>query len=209
MKWKFVFVIFLQHSWTFCQETRFEHEYTYQASEHDSKVSSRIKAIEQVKLLAAFQVVTYVFSKSEISNTEDEKNFKSSYREEMLNLTTATMRLNVIEEKWDGVSFYLKAEVFIDKAKAVNRLDELLREYFRLKERPEDIDKRDLIQKAWASFRIKEYGKAKAYLRPVIASDPSDFESNMILGDIAAALAEDESQRKAKQLVYLGVPKIL
>ena len=43
-------------------------EYTYQASEFDSKASSRILALEQVKRLLLEELGTYLISETEVKN---------------------------------------------------------------------------------------------------------------------------------------------
>ena len=46
----------------------FQKEYTYQASEYDSKVSCRALALEQVKRLLLEELGTYLESETEVKN---------------------------------------------------------------------------------------------------------------------------------------------
>ena len=52
----------------FAETKVFEKEYTYQASELDSKVSSRSIALEQVKRLLLEELGTYLVSETEVKN---------------------------------------------------------------------------------------------------------------------------------------------
>lgn len=105
-------------SFTYAEIKTFTKEYTYQASEFDSKASSRILAIEQIKRLLLEELGTYLISETEV------KNFQMT-KDQITVLTAGIVSAEVIDEKWDGKTYYLKAKIAADPkdvSKAVNAL---------------------------------------------------------------------------------------
>lgn len=82
-------------------------EYTYQASELDSKVSCRAIAIEQVKRELLEELGTYVESTTVVKDYQIEK-------DEIRTITAGVVQTKVLDEKWDGRDYWLKAEVSAD-----------------------------------------------------------------------------------------------
>jgi tetratricopeptide (TPR) repeat protein len=82
-------------------------EYTYQASELDSKTSCRAIAIEQVKRELLDELGTYVESTTVVRDYQIEK-------DEIKTLSAGVVQTKVLDEKWDGKDYWLKAEVSAD-----------------------------------------------------------------------------------------------
>src|SRR5208283_5986287 len=82
-------------------------EYTYMASDIDSKVSSRAIALEQVKRALLEQLGTYLISETEV------KNFQMT-KDQITTLTAGIVSAEVIDENWDGRTYYLKAKISAD-----------------------------------------------------------------------------------------------
>ncbi len=95
-------------------------EYTYQASDFDSKMSSRTIALEQVKRLLLEEVGTYLISETDV------KNFQLT-KDKITTLTAGIVQAEILTEKWDGKTYYLKARVSI-APQEVTKLLEGLRE---------------------------------------------------------------------------------
>ncbi|MDO9530397.1 MAG: tetratricopeptide repeat protein [Syntrophales bacterium] len=96
----------------------FEREYTYQASEADSKLSCRVIALEQVKRLLLEELGTYLQSISEVKDGVLTK-------DEIVTLTAGVVRTEVVSEHWDGKVYRLKARIKANPdhvIKAINRL---------------------------------------------------------------------------------------
>jgi len=102
------------------EEKMFEEEYTYQASEMDSKVTSRTIALEQVKRLLLEEVGTYLVSETDV------KNFQLT-KDKVTVLTAGIVKTKILDEKWDGKTYYVKARVSMDPQETA-RLVEGLRE---------------------------------------------------------------------------------
>jgi tetratricopeptide (TPR) repeat protein len=81
-------------------------EYIYQASDFDSKMSSRTIALEQVKRLLLEEVGTYLISETEV------KDFQLT-KDKITTLTAGIVQAEILNEQWDGRTYYLKAKMSI------------------------------------------------------------------------------------------------
>ena len=94
-------------------------DYTYKASEADSKITSRTNALDQVKLILLQEIGTYI--RQEINITKDGEG--NSYKSEDVEAITAGLtKVEIIEEKWDGETYYLKAKIDADTTRVLNEL---------------------------------------------------------------------------------------
>jgi tetratricopeptide (TPR) repeat protein len=93
-------------------------EYTYQASEVDSKVSCRAIALEQVKRLLLEELGTYLESHTEVSNFQLTK-------DQITSLTAGIVQTEIVGEKWDGEKFWLKAKIAADPDGVTKAIDDL------------------------------------------------------------------------------------
>ena len=100
------------------EQTSFVKDYVYQASEVDSKVSSRAIALEQVKRLLLEQVGTFVQSETTV------KEFKLS-KDEIVTLTAGIVSVEIMKEEWDGKQYALTARVAVDPQQVAEAVDHL------------------------------------------------------------------------------------
>jgi tetratricopeptide (TPR) repeat protein len=114
----------------------FQKEYAYQASEYDSKVSCRALAFEQVKRLLLEELGTYLESETEV------KNFQLT-KDQIVILTAGIVRAEIIDEKWDGKTYYLKAKITADPKDVANSVDKLRQDRQKTKELEETRKKAD------------------------------------------------------------------
>ncbi len=112
----------------------FEKEYTYQASEADSKLSCRTIALEQVKRLLLEELGTYLEGQTEV------KNFQLA-KDQITTLTAGIVRAEIIDEKWDGKIYTLKAKITADPNEVVKQIDALRKDRQKAREL-EDAKKR-------------------------------------------------------------------
>jgi tetratricopeptide (TPR) repeat protein len=100
-------------------ETRtFEKEYTYQAGDNDSKISSRTIALREIKRLLLEELGAYLESRTEV------KDFQLT-RDEVTTLTAGIVSTEIIAEKWDGRVYYVKAKVAADPDDVIKSIDRL------------------------------------------------------------------------------------
>ena len=92
-------------------------EYTYHASENDSKLSARKAALNQVKVLAIEEFGVNV--RSSYSEEQVEENYKMFQRlsRKMETFSQAFTQTKILKERWNGETFYVKVKIVIDPTK--------------------------------------------------------------------------------------------
>src|SRR5271157_2553241 len=111
-------------------------EYAYPASEFDSKASCRTIALEQVKRLLLEELGTYLENNTEVKNFELTK-------DKITALTAGIVHTQVLDEKWDGKSYWLKAEVKADPENVAKSIDSLRKEQKKSDDLEERVKKLD------------------------------------------------------------------
>jgi len=145
-------------------------EYTYQASDYDSKISSRTIALEQVKRLLLEEIGTYLTAETDV------KNFQLA-KDKITSLTAGIVQTEILDENWDGKTYYLKAKMNIapqDVTKFLEGLRENSQKNRELIEMNRKVDealnKIQQLQKELATgqhlgSKENEYSKAVAELK--------------------------------------------
>ena len=141
-------VLFIPHLAS-AQTQTFIKEYTYQASEVDSKVSSRAIALEQVKRLLLEELGTYIESHTEVTNFELTK-------DQITALTAGIVKTQIQNEKWDGERYWIQAKIEADSHEVVKAVDSLRRDREKSREL-EDANKR-------AEYALKEVERLRREL---------------------------------------------
>jgi len=85
----------------------FIRDYSYMAGEADSKLSCRIIALEQAKRLLLEELGTYLVSNTIVSDSRLTK-------DEIVTYTAGVVVTVIIEERWDGQTYFLKAKIKAD-----------------------------------------------------------------------------------------------
>jgi tetratricopeptide (TPR) repeat protein len=111
----------------------YQRDYSYQASEADSKLSCRTLALEQVKRLLLEELGSYLVSNTEV------KDFQIS-RDQVIAITAGIVRTEVLNEKWDGSTYYIVAKITTDPSHVAKAIDELRKDKQGLSEL-EDVKK--------------------------------------------------------------------
>jgi tetratricopeptide (TPR) repeat protein len=96
-------------------------EYTYQASEMDSKLSCRTIALEQVKRLLLEELGTYLISETAVKDFELTKDQISS-------LTAGIVMTVILDEKWDGKTYFLKAKITTETDELIKSINNVRRD---------------------------------------------------------------------------------
>lgn len=89
------------------KQLEFIREYTYAAGEADSKISCRAIALEQVKRLLLEELGTYLTSNTSVKESQLSK-------DEIITYTAGAVVTRIIEERWDGQTYFLKAKIKAD-----------------------------------------------------------------------------------------------
>jgi hypothetical protein len=167
-------------------------EYTYQASEFDSKASCRTMALEQVKRLLLEELGTYLENNTEVKNFELTK-------DKITALTAGVVQTQVLDEKWDGKSYWLKAEVKADPENVAKSIDNLRKDQKKSEDLEERVKKHDEALKEIEKLRsemasLKNDIEAKdKYNRSIETLTREEKPSANI-----PSLTEDQSSQKKK-----------
>jgi predicted transcriptional regulator YdeE len=100
-------------------EKEYLRDYTYQASETDSKVSARETALLLVKQNLLSEIGTYVDSNINLFSSSNGVSVSS---QQIQAITEGFIKTEIAEEKWNGVTFYIKAKLTADPDRIADRL---------------------------------------------------------------------------------------
>jgi tetratricopeptide (TPR) repeat protein len=124
----FLLLLFIPHP-TSAETKTFIKEYTYQASEDDSRNSSRTLALREVKRLLLEELGTYLESVTEVQN------FRLT-KDRITALTAGIVQTEIMADKWDGDSlkYWLKAKIVADSDEVIKAIDALRNDRAKTKE---------------------------------------------------------------------------
>jgi tetratricopeptide (TPR) repeat protein len=112
-------VVIMNATPSYSATVTFTKEYTYQASDFDSRNSSRTIALETVKRLLLEELGTYLVSETEVKNMQLTKDQVTTY-------SAGIVSAEIIDEKWDGKTYWLKANVSADPKEVQQSLQKLI-----------------------------------------------------------------------------------
>lgn len=190
----FLLILFLSGG-AFAETKTFIKEYTYQASDEDSKNSSRIIALREVKRLLLEELGTYLESITEV------KNFKLT-KDQITSLTAGIVKTEIISEKWDGHTYWIKTRIVADENDVIKSIDSLRKDRDKSRELEDTRKRTDALLEENKKLR-EELALAKGNARQQIQQrydksikELSAFEwlesgyKNHMQGDFAAAVAD-------------------
>ena len=105
-------------SYAFASVKTYIKEYTYHASEDDSRNSSRVTAMREVKRLLLEELGTYLESVTVV------KNFQLT-KDQITALTAGIVKTEIVNEKWDGHTYWIKTKIVADEADVIKSIDNL------------------------------------------------------------------------------------
>ena len=153
----------------------YQRDYSYQASEADSKLSCRTIALEQVKRLLLEELGSYLTSHTEV------RDFQVS-KDQIVAMTAGIVGMAILTEKWDGHTYYISAKVTADPnqvAKAIREIQqdpENIKEVEKLKSQTDEIVKelkmlREELKAAKAGEQTRDKKDYDAAVKKLSASD--------------------------------------
>ncbi len=124
MKNIFVALLCLLSVSLFADNKVFVREYYYQASETDSKISARTKALSEVKRLLLEELGVYMESYTNYI-TEDKNGdvSKDFFRNEIKSLSAGITETRILDENWNGIQYYVKAEIEADPTDVARKIN--------------------------------------------------------------------------------------
>jgi len=160
----------------------FVKDYTYQAGDFDSKISSRTIALEQVKRLLLEELGTYLTSETETSDFRLTKDQIATY-------SAGIISASIVEEEWNGTTYYLKARLAVNPEEHIGALRKFINSKRETKniqavrdkaaELTKDIEllRRELKQTQLDVDKMKQYSSA---VKELNATDW--YEKGLVLG---------------------------
>jgi hypothetical protein len=152
MKKLFIFIILI--STILLNAKTWVREYTYQASEADSKLTSRAISLEQVKRLLLQEIGVYVHSTILNEEVEVSGELRELTAKQIEIISAGITETKIIEENWNGEIYYIKAEITADENDVIKRLDKVIEDKEKTKQLKES---RSRTEKALAEInRLKQ-----------------------------------------------------
>ena len=149
----------------YTQTKSFVREYTYKAGEADSKLSSKTLALKEVKTLLLEEVGVYLSSEFENKIEQKQVNGKTEFKQltksNIITLAAGITKTTILDEKWNGETYYLKAEIIVDINDTKKKLKELVNDKAKTKEL-EDIQAKNKEANDVIDKLKKELETAKA-----------------------------------------------
>jgi len=97
-------------------------EYTHQVGDADSKVTSRLVSMEEIKVELLGELGTYINSRIEMSQGNKTE---AEFKEEVIAISSGFVRVELLEERFDGERYYMKAKLSADPDEVIARINEL------------------------------------------------------------------------------------
>ena len=116
------------------QEKTFVKEYTYKAGEMDSKISCRAIAVSQLRSTLLQEIGVYVESEQLLKTSDVSGKFSQDFVENIATISAGITKLEVLEEKWNGETFWMKAAITIDPKSLEQSLKQLVNDRQKVKE---------------------------------------------------------------------------
>ena len=147
-------------------------EYTYQASELDDKTSCRAIALEQVKRELLEEIGTLVESRTVVQDSQIQN-------DEIRTLTGGVVQTKIIDEKWDGKEYWLKAQVSADPDEVAASIEKLKNDDQLLQELAES--------RSEAADALKEVERLKTELAQASTYKAKQDQYNQAVNQLQAA----------------------
>jgi len=116
------------------QEKTFEREYTYKASDLDSKISSRAIVVNQLRSTLLNEIGVYVESEQILKTSDVSGKFSQDFVENIATISAGITNLKILDEKWNGETFWMRASITVDKTNLEESLKQLIADRQKLKE---------------------------------------------------------------------------
>ena len=116
------------------QEKTFIRDFTYNASDLDSKVSCRAIAKKELRSLLLDEIGSYVESESILTTSEVGDKFSQDFVENISTISAGITKFKILEETWNGKTFWMKASITIDKKSLEESLKQLIADRQKIKE---------------------------------------------------------------------------
>jgi hypothetical protein len=170
----------------------FTREYTYNASEDDSQNSSRNKAITQIKVLLSEEVGTHIESSFDMKETAKNGVSNQYIKSEINSLSASITKLKILDENWNGATYYIKANVEIDEEQTMI----LLIEAIKSKASEKDVKRLNSILKEQNGNLDKSYSKIQSLQKKLVMQEIKNQASKKELSDTKILLQQLKEEKQ-------------
>jgi tetratricopeptide (TPR) repeat protein len=192
-------IISLIANLAFSQEKTFVKEYTYKASEADSKISCRAIAENQLRSMLLNDLGVYVES-NQILKTNDVKNkFSQDFIENISTMSAGITKLDVLDEKWNGETFWMKASITVDTTSLKESLKKLSEDRQKVKELEDLKQQLDTANKKLADLTQQLNTQKEVNAKSALADKYNDK-----VNEISAANSMYNAKAKIREKDYDG-----
>ena len=126
MKYLVLLLLVLSTSICHAKELNFIRDYTYKASDLDSKVSARNNTLKLIKAGVLEEIVTFVSNNSSLEQSQSGNEFRSSFIQRTSTSSAGFLKTRILDESWNGFEMKIKAEVTADPEKIREELERAL-----------------------------------------------------------------------------------
>ena len=123
-KYSLLFAILLVSISLFAQKETFIREYVYRAGFNDSEATAREEALKQIKVELLEEIGVNVFSFTNLLNREDDGGVAESYVRTIQSNSMGVIETRILDSRWDGNRYWLRAELQADVSQIRNDLEE-------------------------------------------------------------------------------------
>lgn len=100
-------------------------DYTYNASENESKLDARRISLKEIKRLLIEELGVYVNTSTTYNNINNNISIETQTKV----ISECVTQTKILEEKWDGDYYYIKVKMYVDKKDLINRLNKISKKY--------------------------------------------------------------------------------
>ena len=126
MKYLVLLLMVLSTSLSYAEELSYIRDYTYKASDLDSKVSARNNTLKLIKAGVLDEIISYVHNNSSLEQAQSGNEFRSSFIQKTSSSSAGFVRAKILQESWNGFEMKIKAEVIADPEKIRAELERAL-----------------------------------------------------------------------------------
>ena len=108
------------------EKKTFTREYTYHATDYDSKASARGKAMSEVKSAILDDIGVYMESYAALIKNANTPAVLTFFKDELRSTSTSVGEPVVVDESWNGSEYYLKASITMDPDDLVRHLTKVV-----------------------------------------------------------------------------------
>ena len=103
----------------------FVRDYTYDASEMDSKISCRSIVTNELRVQLQNEIGSFVESEQIFSIQDLDGEYSENFSERIVTLCAGVTEFKILEEKWNGETYWMKASITVDEKDLHRKLKEL------------------------------------------------------------------------------------